>query len=649
MSKIFSGKRNTRNSNKSEQPIEKQQKMSTEMDISTETTITQKVSFNDNTPVSSNSNTTTTLQPTMNTPSNNNAPSTSETSSSSSHHSTSVDWAKEVENTMQIDQEDDNISLSEEYLKDAAAETAATITNSKIEKGKNPENKEPIAKLADDDFVKIFKPTRFVAHIAFTDLSGKSSQDHLKFVQHLMIGYPGFLGAKINHRTKGIDVFFSTEYDLLKMIEKPHESLNGKKFKAINLKSERSNETGRTLKIIDIPLYVKSDVIKEYFAKKGTITRFSMITRGPWQQAYVVFEDRNIIQPFYFDQWSIQIMDFNVRVSPTDLSDDYQTLRKEFCCKLTGLPFNTTAQDLASVVTQSKAKTCFIPRTRNGYKPHRFAYLQFASAKDLADAIKQQYKLNNYTLYWILPDLLHCFKCGNPDHDSSKCTQEKKSTNQYRKLYDRFRPAQYRPRPNFINKKSNSPTQSHKSNTQSSHSLNKNNKSISYADAAKQHNIKNGTAKGGSMHDQLSINKRLDILLEKMDLMNTNFEQLTQQVNELTFRIEAIENLVLIEEPNQDQFDNEMQEENNYYSQSNDEQETNSSSQNTQSNNQLSVSSETLDGSLLQSPQQILHNPYHTLKAENNQLKDKCEEMANQMSLLIQEVRSLKEDNQSSK
>ncbi len=151
------------------------------------------------------------------------------------------------------------------------------------------------------------------------------------------------------------------------------------------------------------------------------------------------------------------------------------------------------------------------------------------------------------------------------------------------------------------------------------------------------------------MHDQLSINKRLDILLEKMDLMNTNFEQLTQQVNELTFRIEAIENLVLIEEPNQDQFDNEMQEENNYYSQSNDEQETNSSSQNTQSNNQLSVSSETLDGSLLQSPQQILHNPYHTLKAENNQLKDKCEEMANQMSLLIQEVRSLKEDNQSSK
>src|SRR6266511_6002330 len=114
MSKIFSGKRNTRNSN-----------------------------------------TTTTLQPTMNTPSNNNTPSTSETSSLSSHHSTSVDWAKEVENTMQIDQEDDNISLSEEYLKDAAAETAATITNSKIEKGKNPENKEPIAKLADDDFVNL--------------------------------------------------------------------------------------------------------------------------------------------------------------------------------------------------------------------------------------------------------------------------------------------------------------------------------------------------------------------------------------------------------------------------------------------------------------------------------------------------------------
>ncbi len=71
-------------------------------------------------------------------------------------------------------------------------------------------------------------------------------------------------------------------------------------------------------------------------------------------------------------------------------------------------------------------------------------------------------------------------------------------------------------------------------------------------------------------------------------------------MNKLTFYIKAIKNLVLIEEPNQNQFDNKMQEENNYYSQLNNEQEANLSSQNTQSNNQLSVSSETLDSSLLQ-------------------------------------------------
>jgi len=95
-----------------------------------------------------------------------------------------------------------------------------------------------------------------------------------------MITYAGFLGVHPNNCTKTIEVYFDTEYNLLKMIDNPHKDLENKKFYPLNLRTNHSNEQGHTIRIIDIPLYVKSEIIKEYFTKQGNVTRFSTITRG---------------------------------------------------------------------------------------------------------------------------------------------------------------------------------------------------------------------------------------------------------------------------------------------------------------------------------------------------------------------------------
>ena len=45
-----------------------------------------------------------------------------------------------------------------------------------------------------------------------------------------MITYAGFLDVRPNNHTKTIEVYFDTEYNLLKMIDNPHTDLENKKF-----------------------------------------------------------------------------------------------------------------------------------------------------------------------------------------------------------------------------------------------------------------------------------------------------------------------------------------------------------------------------------------------------------------------------------
>ncbi|CAI2187489.1 4138_t:CDS:1, partial [Funneliformis geosporum] len=82
----------------------------------------------------------------------------------------------------------------------------------------------------------------------------------------------------------------------------------------------KDNEKGRCIKVNDISLFVKSEIVRNVFKNYGRICRFSMITRGPWQIAFIVYESPDSIQQFYNNTWSILLMEFSVRIEPTDIN-----------------------------------------------------------------------------------------------------------------------------------------------------------------------------------------------------------------------------------------------------------------------------------------------------------------------------------------
>ena len=87
-----------------------------------------------------------------------------------------------------------------------------------------------------------------------------------------------------------------------------------------------------------------------------------MIIRGPWQIAFIVFENPADIKQFYDHVWSVSFLENLLRVEPTDLDPMQIALRQQFELKLTGLPFNTDQRQLINFLLHINAKSCFIPR-----------------------------------------------------------------------------------------------------------------------------------------------------------------------------------------------------------------------------------------------------------------------------------------------
>src|SRR5215216_308377 len=179
-----------------------------------------------------------------------------------------------------------------------------------------------------------------------------------------------------------------------------------------------------------------------------------MIIRGPWQIAFIVFENADTIKPFYDEHWSIQFLENALRVEPTDLDPLQIALRQQFELKLTGLPLNTNQQQLQDFLSHIKAKSCFIPRDQQ-YRLRPYAFINFASLDDLDAAAAQSHRFKEKPLFWMEPATKHCRSCGAPGHEFKDCNA-RKSANPYRPLYDRFKPEPYRPpRNNNFNRSNN--------------------------------------------------------------------------------------------------------------------------------------------------------------------------------------------------
>jgi hypothetical protein len=253
----------------------------------------------------------------------------------------------------------------------------------------------------------------------------------------------------------------------------------------------------RTLQVIDIPLNVPARTVRATMSRFGTIIKLTMRTRNLFQHAFITYENKESIDRFKYEDWSVLILKDAVRVLPLSLDQEERNRRQHHCYKLAGLPAGTQARDLMEYLSKIKAKSCFIPRNPSNYRPLNYAFINFATEEDQIAAGATEHSYKSHVLYWCHEQAKTCNICGSPDHFFKSCPNKPTRSafdEKKRKLYERFRPAQHR----------------HKKSQQKRQHLQ------SYADVVKkpipsrttnlnkydeQQNIKNGTAAGGSMHD----------------------------------------------------------------------------------------------------------------------------------------------------
>src|SRR6266508_2425249 len=307
------------------------------------------------------------------------------------------------------------------------------------------DNKEPPPE--EEVFIKVPKVTRFFATLSNVVLEGDTTSKQIAQIEHLLAQSNGFLGVRYSHYKKSFTLYYNTEYDLRKAAELLQSKFSQATVVIGNSKFDRQAEADRTAVIRDIPLFCNSETIKQYFAQFGDITRFSMTTTGMWQRAYVVYKDAFTISQLKSDVWSLDIIDFSVRVHPLNLSkEDYED-REAYSLKLTSLPFSTTQNDLRQIIEDTQAKSCYIPRNNHTYKNLPLAILSFDCDDRAHIAYEKNFSLKGRKLYWNLPGIPNCRTCGNPDHVTKKCPlKQQRRPNPYSQLYDKYKPAQYRPR-----------------------------------------------------------------------------------------------------------------------------------------------------------------------------------------------------------
>src|SRR3954454_9948044 len=220
----------------------------------------------------------------------------------------------------------------------------------------------------DRQFSIITAPTRFYATDNASDIKGKSIAEKRNFINALFIHFNGFQRSNYLSKTRKFIIYFDSLDKLTHAVMKVQETQHNPIFLIADPNAKQLKidaEKGRTIKVSDIPLFFKSEVIRNFFAKFGTITRFSLIVRGPWQIAFIVYENNDAIKQFYNDTWSVSFLEFALRVESTDLDPMQTTLRQQFELKLTGLPLNTDQRSLQDFLTQIKPNHALFPEINN--------------------------------------------------------------------------------------------------------------------------------------------------------------------------------------------------------------------------------------------------------------------------------------------
>src|SRR3990170_2949332 len=213
-----------------------------------------------------------------------------------------------------------------------------------------------------------------------------------------------------------------------------------------------------------------------------------------------------------------------------------------YCLRLTELPPNTNARDLDEIAKKVKAKTWTIPRSKFNYNYLRYAFFNFESEKDQAEAANTQVGLNTTKLAWAEAEAQLCGRCASANHLSKDCPEKRPPINKdFAKLYAKFKPAQFR---NF---KERRPTTTSRPSNRTANTFTANRDSTTdgrrtYAEVTNNtnRNIKGGTQEGGSMHEFDPIAAHRTVLRQLTDI-NRQIKKVAEVIEQQEIRIAAIE------------------------------------------------------------------------------------------------------------
>ena len=126
--------------------------------------------------------------------------------------------------------------------------------------------------------MSVFSATTVFATTPADKVNGDKSDLKIICMQKPFAITPGFLGAKHFSNKKFVAIYFDKKYNLKKAIEFDTKTnkLTTSHFTVANLQQNRLRTADRSIKVTNIPLDTKSEVIRAYFDQFGTITRFSM-------------------------------------------------------------------------------------------------------------------------------------------------------------------------------------------------------------------------------------------------------------------------------------------------------------------------------------------------------------------------------------
>jgi hypothetical protein len=118
----------------------------------------------------------------------------------------------------------------------------------------------------------------------------------------------------------------------------------------------------------------------------------------------------------------MSIESFIVRIIPGNTKQEEYLKRTTFYYKITGLPLNTTVQDMVPILQHLAGKTCtFNDQGRNSTSKLAYIYTEEKNFKPK----KQKTTFHKSTIY-ILPQYNNytCTHCGSPNHRITDCKEE---------------------------------------------------------------------------------------------------------------------------------------------------------------------------------------------------------------------------------